>query len=49
MPNQRAAGTHVRSIPMPDDLWALVVIAAEADGVSASEVVRVALRGALRA
>jgi len=43
MPNQRAPGTTVRSIPMPDNLWWAVTARADADGVSRADVVRSAL------
>ena len=43
MPNQRAPGPTVRSIPMPSKLWAAVTARADADGVSRPVVVRAAL------
>lgn len=43
MPNQPREGTSVRTMRLDDDLWAQVQSAAGELGVSASEVVRVAL------
>lgn len=48
MPNQRKAGTHRRTIAIPDELWLPAKAAATRRGTNLSEVVRAALERFVR-